>query len=209
MTPRRHGRVNGRFRHPWAVGAAWCVALILTQGVSPATAADPEPLTALLLIARDDLTDSDFTDSVVLVMNNLAPAPIGIIVNRPTAIPVSRLFPELKALARRHDKLYFGGPVELDSVWFLFRATKPPENAVRAFADVYLSADRRLLRQLLARRDPMDGLRLFIGHAGWGPGQLEIEIGRGDWTLKAATSEAIFHGKSEHPWPATEQLPRT
>jgi putative transcriptional regulator len=48
----------------------------------------------------------------------------------------------------------------------------------------------------------MDGLRIFVGHAGWAPGQLESEIGRGAWTLQHADPDAIFNGKSEHLWPA-------
>jgi putative transcriptional regulator len=161
-------------------------------------------LTAILLVAHSDLRDPNFADSVVLVMNNLGPAPIGLVVNRPTEIPVARLFPDLKRLAQLHDKLYFGGPVELESVWFLFRAAKPPQHAIQAFSGIYLSASRELLLQLLGREKPMDGLRIFIGHSGWAPGQLEAEIARGDWTLDHADPGVIFEGKSEHPWPAPE-----
>jgi putative transcriptional regulator len=161
-------------------------------------------------MAGDGLPDSDFADSVVLVMNNLAPAPVGIIINRPMPIPVSRLFPDLKHLVQVRDKVYFGGPVEFGSMWFLFRATTPPEHAIQACDGVYLSADRKLLFQLLGRDKPMDGLRIFVGHAGWAPGQLEAEIANGDWTLKRAEPEAIFSGKSEHPWPrAQAPKPRT
>ena len=89
-------------------------ALLLLSGSSwPTSAADAKPLTAILLIARDDLPDSHFADSVVLVMNNLGPAPVGIIINRPMPIPVSRLFPDLKRLAQVRDKVYFGGPVDI------------------------------------------------------------------------------------------------
>ena len=183
-------------------------ALLLLSGSSwPTSAADPKPLTAILLIARDDLPDSQFADSVVLVMNNLGPGPVGIIINRPMPIPVSQLLPDLKHLAQVRDKVYFGGPVSFGSVWFLFRAPKPPEHAIQACDGVYLSADRTLLLQLLGRDKPMDGLRIFVGHAGWAPGQLEAEIAIGAWTLKRADPEAIFNGKSEHPWP-TSQAPK-
>jgi len=63
-------------------------------------------------------------------MNNLGPAPVGIIVNRPMPITVSQLLPDLKQLAQVRDKVYFGGPVAFDSVWFLFRAPKRPEHAI-------------------------------------------------------------------------------
>lgn len=191
-----------------------CALLLLGATSWPTSAADSGPdverkhLTAMLLVAQGDLSDSDFADSVVLVMNNLGPAPIGVIVNRPTAITIAQLgaelFPSLKQLAALHDKVYFGGPVEFGSVWFLFRAAQSPEHAVRAFEGVYLSADKGLLLQLLSREKPMEGLRIFVGHSGWAPGQLEAEIARGDWSLKRADSQAIFNGKPEHPWPAPQ-----
>jgi putative transcriptional regulator len=103
------------------------------------------------------------------------------------------------------DKVYFGGPVGFESVWFLFRAAQPSEHAIQACDGVYLSADPELLLRLLARSKPMDGLRIFLGHAGWAPGQLQAEIERRDWTSKRAEMGAIFSGKSEHPWPAPQQ----
>jgi putative transcriptional regulator len=183
-------------------------ALLVMLGTSwPTSAADAKPLTAILLIAKGDLRDPNFADSVVLVMNNLGPAPVGLVVNRPTEIPVAKIFPDLKRLAQLHDKVYFGGPVELESVWFLFRAAKPPEHAIKAFGGIYVSASRELLLQLLGREKPMDGLRIFLGHSGWAPGQLEAEIARGAWTLERADPDAIFNGKSEHPWPTPSQDP--
>ncbi len=184
--------------------AALCGLLLLFGTLGRASAAEQNPLTAMLLTARGEITDSSFADSVVLVMNNLGPAPVGIIINRPTAVGVAQLFPDLKRLARLHDKVYFGGPVEIDTVWFLFRAAKQPAHAIEAFDGIYVSADRDLLLQLLGRSKPMDGLRIFVGHAGWAPGQLESEIGLGAWTAERADSKAIFNGRSEHPWPGSQ-----
>jgi putative transcriptional regulator len=199
-------RRSGLFLQPLrdAAGAV-CVFLLVFGASWPTSADDAKPLTAMLLVARTGLPDPNFRDSVVLVMNNIGPAPAGVIVNRPTQFAVSHLFPDLQRLAQVHDKLYFGGPVEIDSVWFLFRADTPPEHAVQAFEGVCVSANRELLLKLLGRDKPMDGLRIYIGHAGWAPGQLQAEIGRRDWTLAPAETDAIFNGKSEHPWPAPRE----
>ena len=188
--------------------AGLLAALLLVVGASwPTAAENQKSLTAILLVARGELRDPNFADSVVLVMNNLGPAPIGLVVNRPTEISVARLFPDLKKLAALHDKVYFGGPVDLESVWFLFRAAKAPEHAIQAFAGIYLSSSRDLLGQLLGREKPMDGLRIFIGHSGWAPGQLEAEIARGAWTLERAEPDAVFKGRPEHPWPTPTDDP--
>ncbi|HEV2230475.1 MAG TPA: YqgE/AlgH family protein [Steroidobacteraceae bacterium] len=180
--------------------------MLLALGALPRAtpAGDAKPLTAILIKARAELRDPFFADSVVLVMNNLGPAPVGVVVNRPTPLAVAQLFPDLKRLAELHDHVYFGGPVEIESVWFLFRATRAPEHAIRTCDGVYLSASRELLLRLLGRDKPMEGLRIFVGHSGWSPGQLEAEIARGDWTLARAEPDAIFSNKAEHPWPAPQ-----
>lgn len=169
---------------------------------APPLAAKSPSQSSILITARDDLSDSNFAGSTVLVLNNIAEGPAGLIINRPMAVPVSRLFPDLKSLAGLHDKLYFGGPVDFgSSIWFLFRARTQPRHAVQACAGVYLSADADLLRQLLSRPDPMEGLRIFVGYAGWGPGQLQAEIASGAWTARRADAAGIFDPSSQRPWP--------
>jgi len=170
-----------------------------TAGLNPSE--DAKAPTSILIIGRSELPDDDFADSVILVMNNMGPGTVGVILNRPTKIEISQLFPDIKRLAQLHDRVYFGGPVEFGAVWFLVRAATPPEHAIKTCDGVYLSADRQLLLKLLGRDKPMEGLRIFIGHSGWAPGQLEAEIDDGDWMLDRARPDAIFNGKSEHPWP--------
>jgi putative transcriptional regulator len=197
---------SGSLLPRYAAGAL-CALLVLLGTLSPTSGEDTKPLTAILLFARAELPDPSFADATVLVMNNLGPAPVGLIINRPTQVLVSRLFPKQERLAQVRDKVYFGGPVELESVWFLFRAASRPEHAIQTCDGVYLSANPDLLLKLLGRDKPMEGLRIFIGHSGWAPGQLETEIARGDWTLGRAQSDTIFNHKSEHPWP-TPQTPK-
>ena len=185
-----------------------CAFLVFAASCLPcgAAGADRSP-SAIFLVARGALTDPFFAHSVVLVMNNLAPAPLGIIINRPTSLPVARLFPDVGRLRYAQAKVYFGGPVDFQSVWFLFRARTPPGRAVEVLNGVYLSADGSLLRHLLARTRPMAGLRIFAGHAGWAPGQLQAEIRAGYWTLRRADAGSIFGHASDYPWPAP-RVPR-
>ena len=195
---------SGRGLQRLAAGAV-CALLLLAVASWPAVADESSRLNAILLVARDGLPDPNFAGSVVLVINHVAEGPVGVIVNRPTRMSVPELFPDLERLAAIEDKAYFGGPVELGTVWFLFRASKPPASAARAFEDVFLSADRDLLRRLLRRKNPMENLKIFVGHSGWAPGQLEAEIGRGDWTLERTESDAVFKPDVEHPWPARRE----
>ena len=176
-----------------------CAAMLLLAFSAPAE--DPKSLTTIVITAREGLPDPNFKDAIVVVMNNIGAAPAGVIINKPTKIPVARVFADLQHLDKLDDRIYFGGPVRIEAVSFLFRADTPPENATRVLDDVYFSANPQLLRQLLSREKPMKDLRIFVGYAGWAPGQLEDEIARGDWKLTPADPRSIFEHRSEHPWP--------
>lgn len=155
-----------------------------------------------MIVAQDVVSDPNFGGSTVIVMNNLGPAPVGIIINRPMPLSVARLFPKLKHLAQVQDKVYYGGPVEFGTVWYLFRAKTAPATAIRVCDGVYVSSDDKLLLELLGRPQPMEGLRIFIGHAGWAPGQLEAEIQGGAWIPRRADAASIFDAKPLLPWPS-------
>lgn len=199
--------------------AAALLAMLLLPGCTPTTSAagapaKPKPaapsapapaknLTSILIVAQGVVSDPNFGGSIVVVMNNIGPAPVGIIINRPMPLTVSRFFPKLKRLAQVHDRVYFGGPVEFpDSVWYLFRAQTAPATAIRVCDGVYVSSDEKLLFQLLGRQNPMQGLRIFIGYAGWAPGQLQAEIQGGAWAPKPANADSIFNPQPQLPWPS-------
>ncbi len=159
-------------------------------------------LTSIILVAQGVVSDPNFDGSIVVVMNNLGPGPVGIILNRPTPLSIARFFPQLKQLAHVPDKIYFGGPVEFGTVWYLFRANTAPASAIPVCEGVYVSSDDKLLRKLLGRRNPMEGLRIFVGHAGWAPGQLQAEIAGGAWAPKPASAASIFNSEPQLPWPS-------
>lgn len=175
------------------------------QPAGPGSAKAPASrLTAILLVARGVVSDPNFGGSIVVVMNNVGPAPVGIIINRPMPLTVARFFPKLKHLAQVHDKVYFGGPVEFGAVWYLFRAETAPATAIRVCDGVYVSSDEKLLRKLLGRPKPMAGLRIFVGHAGWAPGQLQAEIQGGAWAPRRAEADSIFDPKPLLSWPSPQ-----
>ncbi|HEY1874099.1 MAG TPA: hypothetical protein VGG67_06830, partial [Steroidobacteraceae bacterium] len=77
-------------RKPVSAGQGSCLrsqvvvalgAILLLLGAAwPTAAEDTKSLTAILIVARGELRDPNFADSVVLVLNNLGPAPVGLVV---------------------------------------------------------------------------------------------------------------------------------
>ena len=68
-----------------------------------------------------------------------------------------------------------------------------------------MSSSRELLRELLGRENPVEGLRVFAGHAGWAPGQLESEVARGDWHLVTADARMVLEMEPEKLWKELER----
>jgi putative transcriptional regulator len=179
-----------------------CLLLAL---IGPAAFADEaSSMSSIFLVARKDLPDPNFRDSVVLITHR-GSAPVGVIINKPTKFSLGESLPDLEESPVREAKLYFGGPVNAQGVVGVFRAERRPDDSVEMLAGVYMSFSKEVLREVLGRKAPTNGVRVFAGHASWAPGQLEAEIARGDWHLARADAGTIFATKPETLWTQMER----
>jgi putative transcriptional regulator len=152
------------------------------------------------LIAREHLLDPNFSETVVLLIEYGNNGTIGLIINRPTSVKLSAVFPDLKGVRRRKDTIYIGGPVNINELYFLTLSEKQPEDSFHIFDNVYLSSSLVVLEQVLLNRDKKERIHVYAGHAGWAPGQLELEIMRGDWNVLPANIESIFFKDPPEIW---------
>ena len=180
------------------------IVILIACFAMPATTEGPVTK-SIFLVAKKDLPDPNFRDTVVLVTKGDSPAPMGVIVNRRTEITVAKALPGVKDLKGGDRPMYFGGPVHPQGVVAVFRAAKAPKNSVEVLEGLYLTSSREVLVELLAREHAADELRLFAGHASWAPGQLENEIARGSWHLANADARTIFSRNPERLWQQMER----
>src|SRR5215831_13701280 len=108
---------------------------------SAAEEAPAESPKSIFIVAKPDIADPHFRETVIIVTHIGGSGPVGLIVNRPTRIPLSRVFPENTALRESPDHVYFGGPVSPESLIFLFRADARPEGAAQVLRDVFISSN--------------------------------------------------------------------
>jgi putative transcriptional regulator len=154
------------------------------------------------LVASRDLGDPNFARTVILLVHYTEDqGAVGLVVNRATDVPISRVFQDLKEAKGRTDPVYVGGPVELNSVLALLKTASKPENAVRVFGDVYLISNKDLLKATLASGTEASVFHAYVGYAGWGPGQLEHEVDLGAWHIMAADAATVFHADPDSVWP--------
>ena len=154
-----------------------------------------------LLIASRDLGDPNFAKTVILLVHyDEDKGAVGLVVNKRTDVPISRVFHDLKEASGRNDPVYIGGPVELNSVLALLKSASKLEGASRVFGDVYLISNKDLLTKTLASRAEATVFHAYIGYAGWTGGQLEHEVDSGAWHILPADTATVFHSDPDAVW---------
>lgn len=179
------------------LGLALAAALAAGARAAPAREEIPN---GVFLVAKRHLNDPNFRESVVLITQHAGGSPVGVIVNRPTKVPLSRLFPDNERLSESPEVVHFGGPVSPQLLVFVFRADSSPRDALRVLGDVYMSFNPELLAELFRRPEPTAELRVYAGYSGWAPGQLQHEVARGDWLMVRADADTIFRMDAAIMW---------
>jgi putative transcriptional regulator len=177
------------------------LSLLLVVLLVAARAGAQAPNAGTLLVSTGALEDPNFAESVLLMIHHDNDGSLALLVNRPTNLAPSRVFPDEPALARYSARLFLGGPLAPQQLLVLLR-DPPPEVADGSpvLDDVLLSADPEVLDSLDARSIGTDRVRLFAGHAAWGPGQLDAEIATGSWRVVPGRAELVFAREPLELW---------
>src|SRR5437763_795022 len=156
-----------------------------------------ESMRGQLLVAGPSLLDPNFWRTVVLVVEHNEEGALGLVLNRPSETSVAEAVPQLTELLDPEERLCIGGPVQPSAVIVLAQFEDASDAALVAFDDVGVLGTGPSPEELTAG---VKSGRAFLGHAGWGPGQLDGELGRGDWILEPARLEDAFSTQARGLW---------
>lgn len=149
------------------------------------------------LIASPALVDPNFARSVVLIAEHNDDGAMGLILNRPTDAVVAEAVEELAGVVLPGEQVFVGGPVQEGSVMVLAEFDDPLQAAAVVLDDVgFLPADAELA-ELSGRTRRA---RVFAGHSGWGPGQLDGELEEGSWIVGDVTADDVFSEEPDELW---------
>lgn len=157
-----------------------------------------ESLRGQLLLASPTLVDPNFLRAVVLIAEHTEEGAMGLVLNRPAASTVGEAVPDLAWLAGDEERVYVGGPVAETAVIVLAEFDRPEVAGALVADDLgFVGADAD-------DPDALDGAvrraRVFAGHAGWGPGQLEGELAEEAWIVEPPRREEIFAEDADALW---------
>src|SRR5450631_88851 len=156
-----------------------------------------DSLAGQLLLASPALYDPNFRRTVVLIGVHSEEGAMGVVRKRPSEVTVGEAVPQLEQAVAKQELLYVGGPVQPSSIVFLAEFLDPSPAGLLVLGRIGFpapDADIDELTQATARG------RVFAGYAGWGEGQLDVEVEEGDWIAHSAVPDDVFCEVPEDLW---------
>jgi putative transcriptional regulator len=149
------------------------------------------------------LLDPNFERTVVLLVHHDENGTFGVVLNRPTELNAPNLCAtlEIEWKGRPDELVDWGGPVQPQTGWVIFgdEVAVAVGNEATPVADgVFFAGSLDVLRQVAAH--PADRVRVLLGYACWGPGQLEGELAEGAWLSAPVSSMTVFEVEPEAMW---------
>ena len=134
------------------------------------------------LLISPPLTEDDFFhNSVIFLTQHSNDNVVGFIINKPTDIKINDL---LEDFSNIDVKVYFGGPVSTDSLYFIHKTPNKIDGSIHIVSDLYWGGNFDQVKQLI--NDGILGskdIRFFIGYSGWGVDQLRNELENQSWII--------------------------
>lgn len=154
-----------------------------------------------LLVATPALTDF-FDRAVVLILQHDDDGTQGVVLNKPLDARVDAVLPLWHPHVCAPATLYQGGPVGMDSALGLVQM--PPGEQGSTVVGVNLLGGGVGLVDLDAPAEvvmpQVRAMRVFVGYAGWTPGQLVDEIDEGAWQVIRADPADAFRVDTTSMW---------
>jgi putative transcriptional regulator len=154
-----------------------------------------------ILIAHPFLKDPNFSRSVVLLCEHREEGSFGFIFNKGFSKTLDELIP---SSVSNTVPVYFGGPVQLDTVHFLHNVPDLIEGGFMVHEGLYWGGDiERAIALLNTGLLDQSRIKFFIGYSGWDGGQLDHEMEESSWIVSDVTARLFFDGDKESIWSAS------
>lgn len=147
-----------------------------------------------LLIAEPSIVgDISFNRSVILLADHNKKGSVGFIINKPLKYTINDLVPEIKT----SFKIYNGGPVEQDNLYFIHNIPDLIPNSIEISNGIYWGGEYETTKNLInSGKITKNNIRFFLGYTGWEEDQLESEMEDSLWILTKNNYKNKIIGKS-------------
>lgn len=142
------------------------------------------------------MADDRFAKSLIYILEHDEEGAWGVVINHTLDMSLAEVFEQLDIAptvgVSGDEAVLKGGPVDTQHGFVLHKPKISFESTRHFDGGVSLSSSRDVLEALAAGQEPAEHL-VLLGHAGWGPGQLEEEISENAWLTCEADTNIIFN----------------
>ena len=147
----------------------------------------------LLLAEPSIIGDISFNRSVILLADHNEEGSVGFILNKPLEYSINDLLPEINS----SFKIYNGGPVEQDNLYFIHTIPELITNSIEISNGIFWGGDFELTKNLINEgKITKEQIRFFLGYTGWSSNQLENELDANSWIVTANNHKSLLLKKS-------------
>jgi putative transcriptional regulator len=152
----------------------------------------------MLLTAEADLMESAFMRSVIYLLEHHEGGSMGVILNRPLQMELQAVWEDCPDRLSDNLLCASGGPVDLHKGILLHRYAGVADS-YEVGPNLFIGGEPQALTAALDgwRSTQPAPLRLFLGHAGWSPGQLQDEIDRGNWLVSEGHPNLVLNNEPD------------
>ena len=157
-----------------------------------------EPAAGILLIADPFLKDPNFLRTVVLLCEHEEAGSFGFVLNKQIVQTLDELISDLEG---HHLPVYYGGPVQMDTIHFLHQYPDLIPESVKVSDDIFWGGNFETVTALLKSKSiDQNKIKFFIGYSGWGDGQLNGELLERSWVTVKANRGLVFNTGYDEIW---------
>ncbi|WP_417589991.1 YqgE/AlgH family protein [Owenweeksia hongkongensis] len=157
-----------------------------------------KPQKGSLLVAEPFLGDTNFDRTVVLLTEHNEEGSVGFVINKPLELTLDEVvigFPSFES------RIYHGGPVQQDSLFFLHNKRNLIPGGELIKDDLYWGGDLEPLKEMIKLGlINQENIRFFLGYSGWGGGQLDLEIDEKSWLVLEHETIDMFKDTPSEMW---------
>jgi putative transcriptional regulator len=157
-----------------------------------------EPGSGILLISDPFLRDPNFMRTVVLLCEHNTEGSFGLVLNRKVEPKLGQLIEDLAGV---NLTVYYGGPVQMDTLHFLHQLPDLIPGSQEISKGIFWGGDFEIVVSLLQKGELNDSnIRFYLGYSGWSSGQLEDELKEKTWLTVKATKQLVFEKDEQSIW---------
>jgi putative transcriptional regulator len=156
------------------------------------------PLPGILLIAEPFLKDLNFMRTVVLVCEHQSDGSMGFVLNKTFESTLDEL---ITGFEGHKIPVYYGGPVQLDTIHFLHQQPDLIPGGIEIMEGIFWGGNFESVTALVTSGQlNLKKIKFFIGYSGWSAGQLKDELNEKAWLTVDATTKLVFDTFPDEVW---------